>query len=216
MLGHFDVQLKHAGGLDDAAILAAIRRGEIGKVLADMPTEQHARARNLVFDNFAGYTFFHVFFGPTCANPFNVNPGGNAVLGSVCVTNKDDDPSYTESWNAYTGIHNITGSVNTSNAGKRFVEDGINDHQQTADPDNTGRESILYREQWLYLPSQVISNVIKSITIGFSDNGDTTGSEDRALTARVRLKDSKGRKVAISKTAKHVLLVQYDFTLVTI
>jgi hypothetical protein len=216
MLGLFDVKLKPAEGLDDAAFLEAMRRGDIGKVLAGLPTEVHAKAKNQIFDNFAGYTLDHAFSGPQTAYPYYFD-SGNAALAHICLTNLDGETdTYTEDWSAYTNLHNMSGSVNGGNAGKRFVEDGITDHEQDSDPDNAGRQSIRYRERWLYLPSQVISNVIRSISIGFHTNADSQGNQETGMIGRVRLKDSQGRKVDISKTSKHVLLVQYEFTLVTV
>jgi hypothetical protein len=216
MQGHFDVQLKPAGGLDDAAFIEAIRRGEIGKVLAKLPTEVHSKTGNQLFDNFAAYHLQHCFSGPQVAYPYYLN-GANAALAHICLSSRDEETdTYTEDWSTYNSMHNQRETVNSSNAGKRFVEDGITDHVQESDPDSLGRESIKYTERWLYLPSQVISNVIKSVIIGFHRNGDSTGAQEIGSIGRVRLKDSQGRKIAISKTAKHVLLVQYECTLVTI
>jgi hypothetical protein len=215
MLGRFDVHLKPARGLRDGDFLEAIRRGKIGRLLAELPTEQRAQARNQIFDNMAGYHLDHSFSGPQTAYPYYFD-SGNAALAHICMTNLDADPGYTDDWSAYTNLHNMTGSVNGSNAGKRFVEDGITDHVQESDPDGNGRESLRYTERWLYLPTQIISNQIKSISIGFHTNADSAGNQETGMIGRVRLKDSKGRNVAISKTSKHVLLVQYEFTLVTI
>lgn len=216
MFGRFDVHLKPARGLDDAAFIEAIRQGAIGALLAELPTEQRARTRNQLFDNFAGFQLDHSFSGPQTAYPFYFD-SGNAALAHICMTSIDGDTdTYTEDWSAYTNLHNMTGSVNGSNAGKRFVEDGITDHIQESDPDNNGRESLKYTERWLYLPSQIVSNVIRSITIGYHTNADSGGNQETAVIGRVRLKDSQGRKVDISKTSKHVLLVQYECTLVTV
>ena len=217
MFGQFDLQLKPARGLDDAAFIEAIRRGTVGKLLAELPTELRAKARNQLFDNFAGFHLDHSFSGPQTAYPYYLD-SGNAALSHIWMSNEDGDTgTYTEDWTGYVNAHNMTGSVNGSNAGKRFVEDGITDHVQESDPDGNGRESLRYTERWLYLPSQVISNVIKSIGIGFHRDADASlNNYDAGKIGRVRLKDSQGRNVAISKTAKHVLLVQYECTLVTV
>lgn len=96
------------------------------------------------------------------------------------------------------------------NAAKRFVQDDIEGPLIYSDTD--GAEAVHLKERWLWLPSQAVSNRIRSVGI-FSCEINNTGNDDRSATARVRLKDASGFPITLNKSSSQVLLVQYTFTL---
>lgn len=218
MFGQFDVHLKDLPPGGDARLRGMLERGELpelNRLIDRMPTRQRAKGRNLVSDNFAGYTFRFCFSGGDITDPYDFD-SGNAILATILLMTTDSEPTYTDATNQYTNLHNISGSANTSSGGKRFIEDDIDPHLQDADPDNNGRESILFRSRFLYLAAEGNSNDIRSLGIYFMRDADSTGSFERARTARIRLKDSGGNPIIINKTSAQVLLIEYRFTLVTL
>jgi hypothetical protein len=221
MIGYFDVQVKDLPpGIDDAVLRGLLTPGgkstpELDRLLARMPTSQRARGRNLVSDNFAAFIFRFAFSGGDITDPYDFD-SGNAILATILLMTTDSEPTYTDSTNQYTNLHNISGSANTGSAGKRFIEDDIDPHLQDADPDGNGRESILFRSRFLYLAAQGNSNDIRSLGIYFMRDADSTGNFERARTARIRLKDSGGNPIILNKTSSQVLLIEYRFTLVNI
>lgn len=221
MLGHFDIQLKDLPrGITDAHLLELLTPAgkatpELDRLLARLPTRQRAKGCNLINDNFAGYTHKYCFSGGAISTPYNID-GGNAALGTILLMTNDAEPTYTEASSQYTNPNALTGTVQSTTAGKRFIEDDIDPHLMDADPNNNGRESILFRSRFLYLSTQANSNDIRSLGIYFSDNGNSTGTEERGRIARIRLKDSGGTPIILNKTSAQVLLIEYRFTLVTI
>lgn len=212
MQGHFDVFVKESGGLCDEDFIAAQREGRLSELLRSLPTSKKVSTDNLVFHDFAimamRQTMQHGF--PNGAA--NMDRVAGCPLHHITVLNNASEPSYTE-WYAYYGtIHNPSYSVNTGNAGKRFVGYSID---LIVDKDPTGREAIFHRSRWLYLPSQIVSNEIRSIGVYWGEYIND-GNEDKQSTARVRLKDSGGNPITLTKSSSQTLLVQYTFSLVSL
>ena len=224
MQGHFNVDLFDARGMSDEDFLKL--SSELGnrelfrKIREEHQCDQHTEGKNLVFDNMAGFIFDHVFRGPAAAWPFNENDGTHSYLNFVNLSERDNDPTYEELYThghyAVTG-HNVNSSANTSSGSKKFVTEDIMDHEVFTDPD--GRESIHYRSQWLWTPSQGNASDIRSIAIWYSTNGSesmTTTTPEKASACRIRLKDAGGTPVEINKTTSQVLLVEYTFKLTSV
>lgn len=220
MQGYFDVQVKDLCGLHDEDLLRLMTpqgkaTPELSRLLDRLPTRQHAFGKNLVNDNFAGYSFLG-FGGGDIADPYDFG-GLNvaAALATICLTTNDAEPTYQESsYTSYVTMHNVPNSVNTGNAGKRFIEDQIETH--LIQVDSGGRESILFRSRWMYLAAEAASSNIRSLDVLFSEDADTTSTARRGIIARIRFKNSGGSPIVITKSTAQVLLIEYRFTLVTV
>lgn len=218
MQGYFDVQVKDLCGLQDRDLLRLMTpqgkaTPELSRLLDRLPTRQHVFGKNLVNDNFAGFTHSRVLSGGDIADPYDFD-GGSAALGTICLTTNDAEPTYTEaSYTGYVTPSNVPNSVNTSNAGKRFIEDQIETH--LIQVDSGGRESILFRSRWMYLAAEAVSSNIRSLDVLFAETGSSMGIR-RGIIARIRFKNSGGSPIIITKSSSQVLLIEYQFTLVTV
>ncbi len=220
MQGYFDVRVKDLCGLRDEDLLRLMTpqgkaTPKLSRLLDQLPTRQHAFGKNLVNDNFAGFTHAHVLSGGDISDPYDFGGTANAALGTICLTTNDAEPTYTESsYTSYTSPSNVPNSVNTSNAGKRFIEDQIETH--LIQVDSGGRESILFRSRWMYLAAEAVSSNIRSLDVLFCEDADHTTSARRGIIARIRFKNSGGSPIIITKSSAQVLLIEYQFTLVTV
>lgn len=215
MKGKFNVTLLDAGGLGDADFERARHEGRLDALLAGLEVEQRAETDNLVFDNFAAYTFWALFSGGNIADPFD---GGDklveAALASMCLLTTGADPTYTEQVDSFSTPSSVTNSANASSGGKRFVEDTIVTQQIAV---TSGKEEVFCKSRWLFLPSQGASNSIKSIGAFYYVDADNTGSGSlRSGISRVRLKDSAGRNITLRKTDRNVLHIEYGFFLTAV
>jgi hypothetical protein len=222
MQGYFDVKTLGARGLKDEDFERAIKEGAIHSLLADLKLHQHARGRNMINDNFAGHVLQRLFQTGPCASYYNEENEGapSASLAFIALETTDSDPTYTESWGYVGGsmsIYNVQdGAAESSYGSKRFEQDEIDPYELWVHTD--GREAISFRNRVLWLPTQGVSNNIRSIGIYFNENGDSTGSYYAAIakTGRIRLKDTNGKKVILTKNDREVLIVEYTFTYVAL
>ena len=213
MLGKFDLTLLDAPNVSDHQIEAAIADQSIDQLLARLDVlQQHKQISNRLFDNLAGYLLFQNFVGSSAPTfPFNISGGGQAALGNITLLSESSTPTYTEATNEFTNIHSLATSVETSTAGKRFVEDQIAPFAIFTDP--LGRQAISFRNRWLYTPSQAVSANINSVGIYFASDADNANFTSRGRIGRVRLKDNLGTPVTFNKTINQVFLVEYTCTL---
>jgi hypothetical protein len=203
MEGHFNLTLMDAGGIPDAVWKAARREGRVRELLRGRKVKARARTKNLVFDNFAGYTFVQLFSGPAVTNPYGNGGTAAAYFALVTLDNRDADPTYEETVVAY--------QVD-SYSYKRFIEDDADTPDIVADP--SGRERVIFRSRFLWTPVESVASNIRGIATWHGSDADNTGNYfDRGSASRVRLYDSKGRKITINKTILDILLVEYEFTL---
>lgn len=223
--GRFEVSLLRAGGRGDEFFRRALAAGRLDEVLGSLERELHCpRRKNLAMDHFPEWWFSWIFSGGNVGNPYQRNGVGSAGLASILLQTTDSDPTYTESTGEiYTNHHNVQNTANGSTGGKRFISDDIEAERIVvwADAHENrfevfDRESILFRSRWLYLPSQGISNNVRSLGYHFSDIVTSTSSRYRGNLGRIRLRDERGRKVIINKTADHVLFVELELELVTV
>lgn len=219
--GHFDLQLMGAGGLSDADFDAATRERRIMDLLVTLPVHEKVGTDNRIFHRMSSYIFNHLFQGGDITDPFDYGGSNAAALAFVSLVSTDGEPPYDgEDWwrynnYGYDNIQSVPDNVG-GNPSKRFEEDQITPWEVWED--TSGRESIHFRNRWLYLPSEANSSTIRSLGIYFASDGDDTYrgySDGFAKIGRVRLKDSGGNPVTLSKNVNQVLLIEYTFSLVS-
>jgi len=215
MQGKFDLTLLDADGIKDADFQRAKADGKLDDLLGKLQVAQQAHGiSNRLFDNLAGYLLDHVFQGPQAANPYYQNPGVASALAHITLLSTDaDTTSYTEQVDSFGTLHNTTDSVDVVAAGKRFIIDEVSPY--VVHPDPAGREQLIFRSRWLYLPSEAISAAIKSIGLYYATDAILTGNISRSRIGRVRLKDNLGTPITLAKTASQSLLVEYSYSLLS-
>lgn len=219
--GHFDLHLKDCRGLTDADFDRAIKEGCIDDVLKDLPLERTVKTDNMIFSWLAAHLFSRLFQGGDVTNPWDYGDSNAAYFAFILLMNSDSEPSYTEQWWRWDSYYQQymaeqDGTVDASSAAKRFEEDQISDWIIWQDTD--GREAIHFRNRWLYTPSQAISSDIRSLGIYAHTDGDDTWRDYyhfMARSGRVRLKDTGGNPIILSKNTNQVLLVEYTITMVS-
>ncbi len=218
MQGHFTVSLIDAQGLKDEDFLGAYTKGRLEELLRQLPLLERAEGKNLVNDNFAGFVLNRVMSGGSLPIPYAYETA-SAALSSVLLLSTATEPTYTEASGdpGYVTVHNMPGSVNTSSAGKLFIEHDVDTPELAVLPN--GQEGIVFRSRFLYLPYEgntTSPNFINSLGIYFCEDGDNDSSARRGIVARIRLKNSAGANITIQKSSKQVLLVEYEFTLLCV
>jgi len=212
MQGHFDIFVQDAGGLKDEDFLKAEQEGRLGALLSGLPVDQEAHAKNtlthMLTVSIFRRSFAHGF--PNAAYP--MERSNNIPLYFICILNTASEPAYTDWYGAYVSIHAVSGSVNTGNAGKRFI---VHDLEYVIGTDPDGREAIFLQERWLYLPSQVVSSEIRSVGIYWSETVND-GNDEKGIVGRVRMKDAGGKPITLDKSASQTLLIQYTLTFVSL
>lgn len=212
MRGHFDVFVKEASSLRDEDFLLAAREGRLNELLDSLRTEQEAHSDNQIFHGFP-IALFRIAFAHGLPNgAYCMDRATGIPFYNIIVLSTASEPSYLE-WTAWYGnLHSQSGSVDTSNAGKRFVVHAM-DTYVAVEPD--GREGVFLRSRWLYVPSQIVSSEIRSIGAAWCEYV-TDSNDERQSMARVRLKDAGGNPITLSKASNQALLVQYTATLVSL
>lgn len=220
MQGHFEIGAYHTPGLTDEILLAELgpvaqrKPGSVLDFLSQYEKVQEVKGHNLVQEIFAGCMFDGLFSGGAIPYAYGRLPDGG-VFGAINLSNRSTEPSYTgeREGDSYVSIDSCSYSVG-SGAGKRFINDEIEPYLITEVSD--GREALVYRARFLYLPAQAVSSVIRSITVWFRDQPTVTSSRYSAPVCRIRLKDSGGNPIEINKTASITLFVEYRFTIVSV
>lgn len=215
MSGFATARVFDAPGLSDDYWKQVIAEKRVSEALEDLPVAQKAQGKNLVNHAFAAYSFIQSFTGPDILDPYDFSSGsGRAALAFVTLQTIDSEPTYTETTLESVPIQSI-GSMAGSTASKRFILDDIEDELIRKPID--GRNAVEFRSRWLWLPSQAVSSDIRSFTVYFRQDGVDTGAFiSNGRIARIRLKDSGGSPVILTKTSSQVLLIEYLFTLVSI
>lgn len=214
MRGHFEVELKNSGTLRDEDFFST-PHDELNSLLNSLHTVKRVEGCNQCNDMLAASLLCKVMNGPSIEDPYNTWNIGSGGLASINIEDRDPELIYTE-W-VYCGgcnIHEIGYPVGTGNSGKRFVEDDISNHTIEAYQNN--REELWFRSRWLYLPSQIVTNNIKSIGYFYCYYADRTTNYYRATYGRFRLKNENGIPITITKSSDQVLLVQMKLKFVTV
>jgi hypothetical protein len=216
MQGHFDLTMLNTPGLTRDLIEAVRREGgdpAVEGYLRKFAKEDEWKTDNLIFQTTPSILYYHTFTGPSI---YGANPMSWGGLVCIILTNTASEPTYNgevyvsflANWDAIPDTAGIG-----AGRGKRFINDCI----VTPDfkVDSAGRESIYGKFKWLYLPGEGTSSVIKSVTLYGAGNDPASGAYF-FRTGRVRIKDSGGNPVTISKVATKSLLVEYTFTMPTL
>jgi hypothetical protein len=217
MNGLFNISILDAGNLSDNDFLIAKKNGCLKDLISGLNLENSVCVKNRIFDNLAGRLLDKLFSLSNCAWPYYYEDGSNrtAALGFICMLTTDNEPTYTEdstgsSWN----IHNVSGSANSSSGGKRFISDQLFSYSIWVDSD---REEVIFKNSFLYLPTQCVSDNIKSIGIYYRyDATNSTSGMYTGRLGRVKIKDGSGIPQTLSKTINQVMFVEYTFSLVSV
>lgn len=211
MRGRFDIYLQDACGLKDEDFALAQREGRLDSLLTELPVDQELHIDNVVMQMMVISLFRKCFTGmPNGAVP--MERYNYIQLHHILLSYDPSEPAFTDWYSVYCTIHNGPYSVESSTAGKRFLGHDLENYQGV---DPTGREGTFTRHRFLYLPSQAISNQIRSVSVWWSEYLQDA-NEDRGIVARVRLKDSGGQPVTLNKSSAQSLLIQYTFGLVSL
>lgn len=217
MQGHFDLTMFNTPGLTRDLIEAVRREGGDPAVeghLRKCAKEGEWRADNLIFQPTPSILYYHSLTGPSIYGAQPMSWGG---LACIVLSITSSEPTYNgEVWYGLgaSGMENLAdGAGIGTGRGKRFVNDCI----VTPDfkVDSASREAVYGKFKWLYLPGEATSSVIRSVTV-YGCSADPGGYAQFVRTGRVRIKDSGGNPVTISKLATKSLLVEYTFTMPTL
>lgn len=219
MQGHFDLTMLHTPGLTRDLIEAVRREGgdpKVEKFLAQFKKEGQWSTDNLIFKVAPSFLYYHVISGPSVYGQWG--DGGNPTgLAYITLTTTSTEPSYTGEETSYSyGVNWQTGMPD--NVGNNPSKQFINGCVVTPDfkVDAAGREAVYGKFKWLYLPGEATSSTIRSVTIwGIGNTGDFNYHQKTRM-GRVRIKDSGGNPVTISKTNTRSLLIEYTFTMPTL
>lgn len=212
MQGQFDIYLQDARGYTDEDFVRAQQEGRLSALLKELPVDQEVHVKNTVTHMMAISQFRRNFAGfPGGATP--MDRYNNSPLHHILLSYDPSEPAYTDWYSVYSTIHNGPYSVEGSTAGKRFIGYDVETPFQGVNP--SGREEVFTRHRFLYLPSQAISNRIRSVSVWWSEYIQD-GNEDRGLVARVRMKDAGGQPITLDKSSSQSLLIQYTFSLVSL
>lgn len=217
MQGFYDLRVLDAPAVREAELRALLTPAgkatpELDRLLARLPLARRVRGRNLVLDHLADFVFNQMMSGPAGEYPYNYD-GSSAFLATLALETTDSEPTYQESsagnWYPYS-----TTNIVTSDAYKRFIEDDVEPHNVRVAVD--GREAVEVRSRFLFTQSQAVSSNIRSVGIWFANDADSTSYVHRGRACRIRLKDSGGTPIVVSKTGSQILVMEYTFVLVTI
>jgi len=218
MQGHFDLTMLNTPGLTRDLIEAVRREGgdpAVEDYLRKFAKEGEWKTDNLIFQTTPCILYYHAFAGPSIYGGQPMSTGG---LACIVLAITSPEPTYNgEVAAVYLGATWESlpdGAGIGTGRGKRFINDCI----VTPDfkVDSSGREAVYGKFKWLYLPGEATSSVIRSVTVyGYKDDPAIAGNYYHR-TGRVRIKDSGGNPVTISKLATKSLLVEYTFTMPTL
>lgn len=215
MQGHFDLTLLNTPGLTQELIEAVRQEGGDPKVealLREFKREGEWKTDNLIYQITPGYLFVQAISGPT---PYFLDLA-YSTLACINLATTAAEPTYNSELytTAYIGWESVADSAGIGTGkSKRFINDCI----VTPDfkIDAAGREAIYGKFKWLFLPGQATSSVIRSVAVYGSPESNLETSARFCRVGRVRIKDSGGNPVTISKASTRSLLVEYTFTMPT-
>ena len=219
--GYLTLIRKNSGKLTDEDFHRARREGVLDQLLASLDTDHiHGPQKNLVLACAAPFWFQLLFNAATVGVPLDGYNGTNsALLGHMGFTTDDAEPTLTE-WSYEYTDRGISAQDYVTNGVATNCCKGFEEYQAEADEiksDPGGRESIYYRERWLFAPSECISSNIRTFMVYGSPSAvDYTGWKPRLRMSRIRLKDANGLPVIYSKTANQILLAEYKFVLASV
>lgn len=220
MNGTFNVSLLDSRSYKDEDFLQAIDKGTINRLLESLPVEQKLENQNAVHHWTVPYLFQMLMSGPSGPGvPFTTD---NSQFICCCLMSASSEPSFSEAYTMYMGGYDFyvwynTDCINVSGAGKLLINNSIESYLLAKD--TQGRESVFFRDRWLFLPSEGVSSVIRGLGIFGSDRANSVGPVNYVTwgrSCRVRFKDSGGNPVTINKLNTQAMVVDYTVTLVSI
>lgn len=218
MRGHFDLTMLDTPGLTKELIEVVRCEGGDSAVedyLRKFTKEGEWKTDNLIYQWVPSWLYSLSFSGPSF---YALNavwcPYGTLTLATTSAETSYNAEPYNTGY--YINWENLADSagIGTGKA-KRFINDCIVTPDFKIDPN--GREAVYAKFKWLFVPGEATSSVIRSIAVygaGGSDIYGNSGNWSRA--GRVRIKDSGGNPVTISKAATRSLLVEYTLTMPTV
>lgn len=211
MQGRFDIYLQDARGLTDEDFIQARREGRLKSLLKGLPVDEEVHCDNQVMHMYPIAIWREAMNHGFPSGAYPMERGAGIPFYSICILSDTSEPAYTDWFSGYWDLNNMSYNVGNS-PGKRFV---AHDEELLVDVGADSRESVFLRERWLYLPSQVVSNQIRSVGVYWCEN-ITDGSDERGMVARVRMKNAGGQPITLNKSSSQTLLIQYTFTLVAL
>jgi len=164
MNGCFNISLLDARSYKDEDFLQAIDKKTINKLLDSLPVEMKLENQNAVHHYTVPYLFQMLMSGPAGPTvPFTTD---NSQFICCSLMSDSSEPSFSEAYASYMAGYNFyvwynTNCVNVSGAGKLLVNDSIESYLLAKD--TQGRESIFFRDRWLFLPSEGVSPSIRGL-----------------------------------------------------
>lgn len=216
MQGYFDLKALDAGDIPEEEILQAKKEGRLAEVVGNLPVLHSGGGHNMVFDMMAAYMLYKCLSGPTLS-VFRSASEGVCSLAHLYLSSTDDEPYY-EYYDYGDEDYNQGPGMITGTCVKRFEEDDYLNRFTIDKTGGDGHHSIWFRNEFLWTQSQCVSNVIRAVTVRSSEQCTlhTTGYQQeraRVVTARIRLKDERGRNIEFRKTDRMILWLAYTFTL---
>lgn len=214
MQGRYKLELRNSGRLTDADFQRAIKEGRLDDLLAELPLELKLAGHNMINHWFTACFYHNVFGHGFSDSPYPTYNTHNPFV-TVCLMTTDSEPTFTETYNWYGNPHTPSGSANTGSGAKGFITSDTEDPviEKAAD----GREEIKFRERWLWLPSQGVSNNIRSLGIFGAEYLNYWDTYQRWKSGRIRFKDpDTGAPVVINKNLNQVLVLEYTVFFVSV
>ena len=211
--GRARAHLFNAEGIGDEPFLEAMRQKRLMAFLKTLDRKLFLKTNNLLMDMWSAKIFQDVWYGQGVPNlpAYWYYAGGTRGMCCVYLSTQSAEPTLTEptSGTVYGNFAATGDACDTTHSAKRFFEDDAEQHQIYVNPD--GRESIIWLNRFLWLPSQGNLSTIRSLTIQWCDDADSiTTSLQRGKVGRVRFKDGGGNPVTFDKTSIQALLVEYE------
>jgi len=220
--GRFDIRSFDTPGLTPAKLDELIgprserRPGAMDKLLKEWTPVQEAGGNNLIFDSFPAFINYWLLqeqLTKLDISDWLDTDAGNAYFATISWETLTSEPTYQEFASGFNIQPASMSNIVASGAWRRFIEDDVEPHLITSDPN--GREAINFRSRWLWYPSSFTSSNINSIAAWHSHDADGDYAH-RNRGARIRLKNAAGNPITISKNANQSLFAEYNVTIVSV
>jgi hypothetical protein len=206
-------------GLTSELIEAVRREGgdpAVEHYLRKFAKDGEWKTDNLIYQVTPSYLYYWVLTGPTPYGGMEANNyNGSSGLGFISLTSTSAEVTYNgENYYGAPSYQSVPDIVSGSGS-KLFINDCI--ITPDFNVDQSGREAVYGKFKWLYLPGEATSSVIRSVAVFYLDAISMASSGyNKTRIGRVRIKDSGGNPVTISKATTRSLLVEYTFTIPTL
>jgi hypothetical protein len=222
--GYLTLIRRNSGKLTNADFDQAKKEGCLKKLIESCDLDLiHGPQQNLICHPWAGSLFPRLFYSAAVGYGWwSSTDGGWSFLNAAILTAIDVEPAVTDQnpggdpyyWDVISTKVNNWGYGAVYISHKWFEESQAEIDEIKTDP--AGRESIYYRERWLWAPADFTSSNIRSFAVmaGYPNASDGAGLHGKG--GHIRLKDANGLPVIYSKTANQILLAEYKFILASV